>query len=168
MTLFRYSTSYRYGAQSIYKMCQVLRSIPASVTPFQKREYFRLYTGFEHDVALLMATIEQSSLLDAFGDQPSCSLPNILAPPTSQCQKCLKSLVKNHSCTVLIYTLTGVRHAEKVTMRCMRCNIYYNYDKWGNKNDIGFSFYPSQRKFVEVNDATYFDRQLLEFQCSLA
>ena len=168
-TVYTIYTLYRYGARSTHNMCQVLSSIPASVTPSQKLDYFQKYTGIEHDAALVMARVKESSLIDAFVHHQTFALPlNILAPPTSQCLKCSKSLVKNHTCRVIIYTLTGVLHAEKLTTRCLRCNLYYNYDKWGNKHDIGFSWYPSPRKYVEVNDTTYFDRKLLEFQCSLA
>ncbi len=77
------------------------------------------------------------------------------------------NLVENHHCTVKLYTLAGAFAVEKITLRCTKCSLSYNYDKWGNKRARGFAYYSEQREFVEVNDTTYFDRQLLELQCSL-
>ena len=77
------------------------------------------------------------------------------------------NLIENHHCWVKLYTLAGMHEAE-VTLRCVRCKISYNYDKWGDKIDNGFRYYPVAREFVEVNDTTYFERQLQNLQCSLA
>ena len=40
--------------------------------------------------------------------------------------------------------------------------------QFGNKHKLGFRHYPIQRDFVEASDMAYIDRNLLEFQCSLA
>ena len=44
----------------------------------------------------------------------------------------------------------------------------YNYDKWGDNLTMALSIsYPVARTFVEGNDTRYFERQLLDLQCSL-
>ena len=58
--------------------------------------------------------------------------------------------------------------AEKTTLRYTSCNLYYNYAHYGNKRAHGFWYYTEERAAVEASDTTYFDRDLLEFQCSLA
>ena len=83
-------------------------------------------------------------------------------------ESCRSNLIENHRCRVKLYTLAGIHEVEKVTLRCVRCKISYNYDKWGDKIDNGFRYYPVARNFVEVNDTTYFERQLQNLQCSLA
>lgn len=157
---------HRYGVRQIHKMCQILNSLPSSITQLQTIHYFSSFTGIVDNAAMIISAIQQSALLPPL--QQELSVPKILAPPTSKCLKCSKGLVQNHSCSVVVYTMNGILHTEKVTLRCTGCRLYYNYDKWGNKRNCGFLFYSSMRELVEVNDATYFQRQLLEFQCSLA
>lgn len=73
-----------------------------------------------------------------------------------------------YRCGVKVYTTEGVKKAQKVTLQCMECHLYYNYTHYGNKQDLGFRVYEEQRPAVEVSDALYFERQLLEYQCSSA
>ena len=81
---------------------------------------------------------------------------------------CDQNLVLNHVTDIKIYSLAGVEAGRKVTLRCKRCKLSYNYSQFGNKHDLGFKHYPEPRKYIEVSDQVYFDRDLHEFQCSLA
>ena len=38
----------------------------------------------------------------------------------------------------------------------------------GEEKSTGFKYYVGQREYVEVADKVFFDRPLIEFQCSLA
>ena len=40
------------------------------------------------------------------------------------------NLVENHHCKVNIYTLSGAVEAEKVTLKCNKCKVTYNYSMW--------------------------------------
>lgn len=92
----------------------------------------------------------------------------VLCPPTSICYECHDCLTKYHECDVRVYSTGGLRNARKYTLRCIKCSLLYNYSMYGNKHDRGFQFYTEARDLVEVSDTLYFERHLLNFQCSLA
>ena len=77
-------------------------------------------------------------------------------------------LVSYHQCQVKYYTTLGARKAGKITLRCVDCQLLYNYSQFGNKRELGFRYYPEACRTVEATDTVYFQRELLEFQCSLA
>ena len=158
----------KYGIQELQKMAKILVNLPETLTPSQKSRYFKQLSGRDSDSDLLCRTIEKSSLCTIGGYDQDASCVKVLSPPVKQCTSCTSNLIENHRCRVKLYTLAGMHEAEKVTLRCVRCKISYNYDKWGDKIDNGFRYYPVSREFVEVNDTTYFERQLQNLQCSLA
>lgn len=92
----------------------------------------------------------------------------LLSPPTSDCYQCNSPLVKNHECGIRYYSAEGLRTGVKVTLRCKKCSIIYNYAQYGDKERSGFQFYPEQRLAVEVSDTLFFGRNVLEMQCQLA
>lgn len=119
------------------------------------------------DADFLFDVIDKcDELSEVFKQQEST--PLIVAPPLSKCFQCSNTLTENHTCSVKIYTVSGVLLAEKVTLRCQHCNLYYNYSMWGNKREKGFVFYEQPRKYIEVKDTILYERKLLEYQCSLA
>ncbi len=80
-------------------------------------------------------------------------------------------------CTILIYTTGTLKYYEILentlkgfTLRCKKCSILFNYViMYGNKEATGFQFHHSEREYdIEVSDTLYFERRLLEWQCSLA
>lgn len=154
--------------RSCRKWQKILVNLPETLTPSQKSRYFKQLSGRDSDSDLLCRTIEKSSLCTIGGYDQDASCVKVLSPPVKQCTSCTSNLIENHRCRVKLYTLAGMHEAEKVTLRCVRCKISYNYDKWGDKIDNGFRYYPVAREFVEVNDTTYFERQLQNLQCSLA
>lgn len=154
----------KFGITEVQKMASILTALPETLTPSQKVRYFKQLSGRESDSDFLCTIIQRSSLTAGTYNHDV----KVVAPPVKQCNKCAANLTENHHCRVKLYTLTGMHEAEKVTLRCLKCKLSYNYDKWGDKNENGFRYYPEQRQFVEVNDTTYFQRQLLDLQCSLA
>ncbi len=106
------------------------------------------------------------SLLRALGVESEG--PPVLGPPTSICYECGSNLVEYHHCQVKYYTLQGVRVGQKNTLRCSDCKVLYNYSQFGNKRELGFRYYDEARRIVEATDVAYFQRELLELQCSLA
>ena len=92
----------------------------------------------------------------------------MLGPPTCVCYECGSNLVSYHQCQVRYYTTVGVKKGSKITLRCIDCQLMYNHSMFGNKRELGFRYYPEARKIVEATDTVYFQRELLEFQCSLA
>ena len=91
----------------------------------------------------------------------------ILAPPTRICFECGSSLSFYHTCEAELYTLSGVKPATKVTLLCQLCKLLYNYSQFGNKLQLGYRYYQEMQLMVEVTDATFVERKLLEFQCNL-
>ena len=73
-----------------------------------------------------MEIIEKSSFANKLSSfKPS--IPSIIAPPTAQCYQCGSTLVENHNCRVKLYTMCGMEEAQKVTLRCKKCSLTYNY-----------------------------------------
>ena len=96
------------------------------------------------------------------------SFEKLLGPSTCTCYECGSSLVKYHECRVRCYSTSGFKLANKVTSRCLKCSQFYNYAQFGNKQKLGFCFYPEPREYIEANDAVLVYRKLFEFQCCLA
>ena len=92
----------------------------------------------------------------------------VLAPPTDECFECESKLSVNHTSLVKVYSLETTTMARKVTLRCKKCNLYYNISMYGNKSDDGFCYYDTPQNYIEVSDTVCFQRKLVEFQCSLA
>ena len=123
-------------------MAKILVNLPETLTPSQKSRYFKQLSGRDSDSDLLCRTIEKSSLCTIGGYDQDASCVKVLSPPVKQCTSCTSNLIENHRCRVKLYTLAGMYEAEKVTLQCVRCKISYNYDKWGDKIDNGFRYYP--------------------------
>lgn len=156
-----------YAASTVTALCRALRSIDGLTTESQRGQILAERSGLSpSDATALGRFIEREcvSLVDLFAP----SIKQVLAPPVNICYECEGMLVANHRCEVKYYTNDGVTAAEKVTLRCTRCSLFYNYAQYGNKRVRGFRHYPTERSAVEASDTTYFDRHLLEFQCNLA
>ena len=79
------------------------------------------------------------------------------------------NLCERFLCTQLkYYSEGGVSYADKVTLRCVDCKLFYNLTQYGNKSDLGFRYYPEVGRIVEATDSVCATRSLGEFQCSLA
>ena len=76
--------------------------------------------------------------------------------------------MSNHCTKVKYYTEGGGSYADKVTLRCVDCKLFYNPTQYGNKSDLGFRYYPEVGRIVEATDSVCATRSLGEFQCSLA
>ena len=161
------------GIQKIKDVSSFLEYLPHTIPPAQRTNYIRAHLGSAADTDLVCNIIGSgkcSPLTNAIFDNAASSL-KVLAPPVKQCLRCASNLVHNHNCRVKVYALHLphlAQHAEKVTLRCLKCRITYNYSTWGDKHENGFVYYENPRKLDEVNDTTYFDRKVLELQCSLA
>ncbi len=158
----------RYGVNEVQRLCTASSELPNTLTPFQRLRYFRQFTGRRDDASFLCDLLDKFPTLVTVFSTRSTASPRILAPPAKQCALCCTNLVENHKCQVKVYTTSGVMQAEKVTLRCLKCSTTYNYSTWGNKREKGFIFYEGGRELIEVNDAVYYERKLLELQCSLA
>ena len=77
-------------------------------------------------------------------------------------------LVAYHTCNAKYYSCNNAYIVKKYTLRCVKCNLLYNYSQYGDKHQTGFRYYSQERWAVEITDTVYFDRILLEWQCSLA
>ena len=93
----------------------------------------------------------------------------VIAPPTPVCYECGCRLVQYHSCEVRVYRISGaVTATTKITLRCTTCCLVYNYSHFGNKHQLGFRHYPTAQPLIEATDGVYFERNLMELQCSLS
>ena len=155
-----------YPASTVAAVCSTLRAIEGETTELQRSQLLAQHLGLPPAEASSLGDFierECSSLVDLFAPQHK-----VLAPPVNICYECHERLVANHRCQVRFYSPTGVSSAEKITLRCTTCSLFYNYAHYGNKRVRGFRYYSAERAAVEVSDTTYFDRRLLELQCSLA
>lgn len=101
-------------------------------------------------------------------DLATLGFPVLLTPPTGVCIVCSSTLSEhNRACDVAINGLLGKATGLKFCLRCDRCKISYNYDRYGDKKK-GWSLYEDQRPLVEASDVCFVERKLLDFQCALA
>ena len=101
-------------------------------------------------------------------DLSSIGFPILLTPPTGACLVCGHVLTEhNRACDVAVYGLSGKAVGLKFSLRCDRCKINFNYDRYGNRTK-GWSLYKDIRPLVEASDVCFVERKLLDFQCALA
>ena len=135
------------SARVCWLMCKVLHK-------FQRHKFQRCNALAEQsgitteDATFLQAFVKDQcpSLLRIFGgfsDESECTL--VLGPPTCVCYECGSNLVSYHQCQVRYYTTVGVK---KGSLRCIDCQLMYNYSMFGNKRELGFRYYPEARKIV--------------------
>lgn len=92
----------------------------------------------------------------------------ILAPPVNTCTNCSKSLsTHNKMCSVTVFSMTTIKTAMKLSLRCPDCEINFGYSMFGNVNK-GYRFYDEQRPYVEASDEVFLERSMCFFQISLA
>ena len=146
-------------------MCSCIKSLSSALTQQQKITIIqeKLYPEIITNI-LSFVTVELSDAISCFASKEAV----ILAPPVDHCYKCQQSLSPYNSCRVKCYTSDGAMYGVKFTLHCTQCKPFYNYAQFGNKHKLGFRYYSIQRDFVEASDTVYIDRNLLEFQCSLA
>lgn len=101
-------------------------------------------------------------------DISSLGFPVLLTPPTGVCIVCSDTLNEhNKACDVSIYGLLGKVAGLKFSLRCDRCKINYNYDRYEGRTR-GWCLYEGQRPSVEASDVCVVERKVLELQCALA
>ena len=94
--------------------------------------------------------------------------PLLLTPPTKTFLLCSCSLSQhNRPCDVTVHTARGKITGQKFSLRCTKCDLNYNYDRYGNTTK-GLSLYEERRPLVEASDVCFIDRKLVSFQCALA
>ena len=121
----------KYGCTNVINLCFALNTLPPSLTCHQRKTILnnvvQLGDDSDDDVANLTHFLEHqcSTLLQALNSMPLN--PHVLAPPVKSCYGCGSGLVSYHSCNVKVYTVNGIFHAHKYTLRCKECCILYNY-----------------------------------------
>ena len=156
----------KFGFNMVNKAIQVYNRMPQTLTPHQKRTYLSV-TPVIMDIIelaeeLCPTLLHDSSQLDA--DQEL-----IFAPPVKECLQCDSNLTGNYSSAVKAYSLSKVVNSHKFTLRCKSCSLIYNYATFDKKTRDGFKYYDEYvQDFIEVNDAVYFERNLVELYCCLA
>ena len=158
----------RFGWNAVSSVGECIRSFPISLTDSQRSSLFAKMSPY-------VSAYEQISsfLCDhcpSFLSMSTNDNVEILAPPTRICFECGSSLSSYHTCEAELYTLSGVKPATKVTLRCQPGKLLYNYSQFGNKSELGFRYYQENAANGGGNrsDATFVERKLLEFQCNLA
>ena len=157
----------RFSLETVMKISQCHRDLPTGLTVKQHKSFVAERTD---------ASVEDADFIEDFISNHCPSLikfsslkyQRILSPPTSICLECGRDLVQYHQCSIKCYSMSGLEAATKITLRCIKCSLLYNYSQFGNKRELGFRFYPEPREYIEATDAILIHRQLLELQCSLA
>ena len=168
----------RYGARIVLPLLIATQRMPMSLTDHQLLAYMRDAIHQRNDASdtdieaiCHMLTQECSNLTSELAIALNTSTTfcsTLFAPPTRECIICQRRLVSYHTTDVIYYRCTGVLEAKKISLRCLDYSMIYNYAQYGNKAGTGFRFYDSEREAVEVTDGIFFERKLLDFQCSLA
>ena len=162
---------------AVLNVIVAMRTVPASLTENQASKYVLRgvegdqQTAIESDAEAIYDFLLSSCSCDALEKIASSTMKmevSVLGPPALECCGCRKPLVSYLTTSVTLYTCSGVRQVEKVTLRCKECSLIFNPTQFGNKHVQGFQFYPDEQPIVEVSDTVYFDRSLLEWQCCLA
>ena len=92
----------------------------------------------------------------------------LFTPPSLKCLKCFSKLIKEHQpVKVRYFTLKGLKHCQKLNLRCRSCDITYKYDMFGSIQTF-WTYYDEPRIAVKANDCVFVERQLFELQCNLA
>lgn len=114
------------------------------------------------------SAVEVAKPLSSIDVVRSLNFPALLTPPTGHCLKCGSGLTSNNTaCDVSIYGLRGKVAGLKFCLRCEKCKINFNYDRYGNKTN-GWSLYEKTRPLVEASDVCFVERDLLSLQVSFA
>lgn len=162
---------HQFGWSTLSTIGSILNSLPAALTHSQRLSFLQSECT-SHHIQLNAEVLD--SLAEFLEEECSSflsSLPKellVLCPPLSECPSCDSRLVSYHQCSVMLYSLNGVKMVPKVTLRCKQCKLFFGYSKFGNKEHLGFRFYSDMQPYVEVSDTILVERNLLEFQCSLA
>ena len=156
----------KYGWKAVSSIRSCLNNCPSSLTDLQRRQLFIKECP---DISQFseISTFLAKQCPNFLFDSPEGRF-EMLAPPIGKCSDCGNTLSTYHSCEVKLFTFNGVKTLPKTTLRCQPCNLLYNYSQFGNKSKEGFRYYEAIQPFVEVTDAVFVERRLLEFQCNLA
>lgn len=155
----------RHGLSAVVKGTKLMRCMPPTLGK-QRSTIIASDCNISIDeVSSLVNLLQDDCWCDGFCDTDTTV---VLTPPTVQCFDCERTLVTNHVTKVRCYTCTGASFATKITLRCKRCSISYNYSQFGKKSENGFRYYPIMQEYVEASDTVFVHRQLLEMQCCLA
>ena len=172
----------KFGVSDVLLVAAAVISVPKEgVTDSYRMDVVRRFLVTTGSTAAQISVLNLQQIIQVVSKFPTflCSLESIreanahnvsciICPPTSMCYSCRDPLVKYHECDVRVYATTGLKHARKCTLRCIKCSLLYNYSMYGNKHCRGFQFYAEERDLIEVSDTLYFERDLLNLQCSLA
>ena len=150
----------RYGVECVLNVCRLCCEIPASGLTTKQR-LGKIVSSHpqtsSHDVQFIVETVESrcQNLLSWFAKSASQDECLVLCPPTNTCYYCNANLVLYHQCNVRLYSTSGVRKGEKITLRCKQCSIVYNYARYGSMNENGSRFYETARDAIEVSDTLF-------------
>ena len=141
----------KYGFNVVCTCASGLTQLPTSLPQSYLLNVLSQETGLPRSgVATLCNILKDhcSNLLAGTVWPNVADLPKMIAPGVDECIQCGSNLVSYHSCNVTCYTFRGPADFTKVTLRCQNCGILYNYSQFGNKNEMGFRFYPIQREYT--------------------
>ena len=159
----------KFGWSVVSTIASVVNSLP-KVLPKQLFSMYLERKCIERGALLPIQVDELVQLLEDECGQFVSSFHKetlVLAPVLAECPMCRSRLVSHHNCMAKVYELDGATTLPKVTLRCIACNLYFGYSRFGNTS-LGFRYYENERPYVEATDTVFVNRRLLEFQCSLA
>ena len=135
------------------RLCSEMHSLDST----ECQEIFRLY-----DSVGLRNTLNSTD--------KTLSELSVLTPPTGTCLLCANRLELCNNVTAVSFICarnSTIQGKKKVSLRCKKCSLVYNFDKYGNKK-TGFRFYDNPREAVEASDVCYVDRLVFNLQWSFA
>ena len=162
----------KYGLQKVMQFKEAISSVPDILSDSLRLRLCAEYCSLDSTECLeifrLYDSVGLRNQLKSTGK--SLSELSVLAPPTGTCFQCTNRLeLCNHvtEVTLICAKTPSTQTKKKVSLRCKRCSIIYNFDKYGDSR-TGFRFYDTPREAVEASDVNYVDRQVFNLQWSFA
>ena len=130
----------KHGWTTVFHVASALGRLPDGLTHHSHQQRRQLISDFScglltvnqvDPIASLMEMV-CPSLLSSFKSRST----DVLAPPVRQCFECSSDLTANHKCTAKTYGVDGMKEMMKVTLRCQKCGLFYNYSQYGNKHEV--------------------------------
>ncbi len=130
----------KYGFRQCLSVLTLQQQLPGSLTRQQKLKYITDLSGTDPECVKEIVEFADVACPSAFRHAvESCSeIPMVLAPPVSECYICEKRLVAYHTCSVKYFSTAGVKVVDKVTLRCLECDLFYNFAQYGNKTEVSY------------------------------
>jgi hypothetical protein len=160
----------KHGLAPVAQLQSAVKRIPPIISASYKNMLLEVtfkVLGLEYSIEEQNVIAEALLLPRDHGNVNTVEENVFLSPPVEKCLKCNSHLsCHNKPSEVTVYKLSGPTKALNICWKCVKCNINYNYCRFGNSDD-GYHFYEEERPYIQATHCTFLDRQLCRYQIFL-